>query len=76
MPLSLDHRNQLNKNILYTGITRAKSRVSLVGSMEALQYSITTNAEFRRFSTLGSHLRDQHLELSYKAPEYASRFDL
>lgn len=42
----------MNRNLLYTGITRAKQLVVLVGSIKALHFMIGNNKSFDRYSSL------------------------
>ncbi|MCM8709750.1 ATP-dependent RecD-like DNA helicase [Clostridium sp. SYSU_GA19001] len=48
----------MNKNLLYTGITRAKQMVVIVGSIKALQFMINNNRSFERFSALKWRITD------------------
>lgn len=40
MPMTTSHLHMLNRNLLYTGITRAKRIVILIGNVKALQMSV------------------------------------
>lgn len=51
IPISTQFKNMLNRNLLYTAISRAKSKVILVGDLSALEYALTTSLQKRR-STL------------------------
>ncbi len=42
----------MNKNLLYTAITRAKQMVVVVGSVKALHFMINNNRSFERYSSL------------------------
>ncbi|MFD3158236.1 ATP-dependent RecD-like DNA helicase [Haloimpatiens sp. FM7330] len=42
----------MNKNLLYTGITRAKKLVVLVGSVKAMHFMISNDRSFERYSSL------------------------
>jgi len=48
----------MNRNLLYTGITRAKQMVVLVGSVKAVQYMINNNKSFDRYSSLKWRITD------------------
>ncbi|ERI89451.1 helicase, RecD/TraA family [Clostridiales bacterium oral taxon 876 str. F0540] len=48
----------MNKNLLYTGITRAKQMVVLVGSIKAVQFMISNNRSFDRYSALKWRISD------------------
>ena len=51
MPVIMEHRVLLQKNLLYTGITRAKNVLLLVGMKQAIAYAIH-NSEVSRRNTL------------------------
>jgi len=57
VPLSMQHKRMLQRNLLYTAITRAKKRVILVGDLKALAYGITNNKTVDRFSQLKNKIR-------------------
>ena len=59
MPLSTQHYMMLQRNLLYTAITRAKELVVIVGSKEALGISIRNNKVAERNSYLAERLRQQ-----------------
>lgn len=42
----------MNRNLFYTGITRAKKLVVLVGSLNAINYMVSNNRSFERYSLL------------------------
>ena len=48
----------MNRNLLYTGITRAKQMVVLVGSTRSLKYMINNNKGFDRYSMLKWRITD------------------
>ncbi len=48
----------LNRNLLYTGVTRGKSLVVLVGTETTLKNMIDNNKEIERYSTLDKYLKD------------------
>ena len=48
----------MNRNLLYTGITRAKQLVVLVGSVKAVNYMINNNKGFDRYSSLRWRITD------------------
>lgn len=48
----------MNRNLLYTGITRAKQMVVLVGSTKSLRYMINNNKGFDRYSMLKWRITD------------------
>ena len=52
MPMFMGPALLMNRNLLYTGITRAKKLVVLVGEPKAMQYMISNNKSFERYSGL------------------------
>jgi exodeoxyribonuclease V alpha subunit len=58
MPLHMQHFMMLQRNLLYTGITRGKKLVVLVGSRKALQTAVQRQDNARRCSALAARLRE------------------
>ena len=56
MPLLKSHNIMLSRNLLYTGITRAKKRVILVGQKPALFMAIHRNDIIKRNTLLGERI--------------------
>jgi exodeoxyribonuclease V alpha subunit len=56
MPLLTQHYMLLQRNLLYTAITRAKKLVVLVGSRRALAMAVKNNKQSERFSGLKERL--------------------
>jgi exodeoxyribonuclease V alpha subunit len=56
MPLLTQHYMMLQRNLLYTGITRAKHLVVLVGSKRALAMAVKNNQPSNRYSGLSERL--------------------
>lgn len=52
MPVHLSHFKLLHRNLLYTGVTRGKRLVILVGSKKALAIAIKNNEVKHRYTTL------------------------
>jgi exodeoxyribonuclease V alpha subunit len=52
MPMFMGPPLLMNKNLLYTGITRAKKLVVLVGNIKALNFMITNTKSYDRYSGL------------------------
>ena len=52
MPLLTGPRMLMNRNLLYTGITRAKSCVCIVGNYDTFVQMIRNNDEQRRYTGL------------------------
>ncbi len=58
VPLMTQHYLMLQRNLLYTGITRAKELVVLVGTKKALGMAIRNNKVVERNSFLAERLRE------------------
>ena len=58
IPLHTQHYLMLQRNLLYTGITRAKERVVVVGTKKALGICIRNNQVMQRNSYLAERLQD------------------
>ena len=56
MPILEEHQFMLYKNLLYTGITRAKVNIELVGSVDLLKQSITVIRSTQRNTMLAKRL--------------------
>ena len=48
----------MNRNLLYTGITRAKELVTVVGYPRALNYMVTNSTSAERYSSLESRIKE------------------
>jgi exodeoxyribonuclease V alpha subunit len=59
IPLHTQHFLMLQRNLLYTGITRGKKLVVLVGSRKALAAAVQRQDTGRRYSGLCRRLQDQ-----------------
>ncbi|MCB0522824.1 MAG: ATP-dependent RecD-like DNA helicase [Saprospiraceae bacterium] len=57
MPLVMGHYMMLYKNLIYTGITRGKRLVVLVGSKKAIAMAVRNDKAVRRFTGLGEVMR-------------------
>jgi exodeoxyribonuclease V alpha subunit len=56
MPLATQHFTLLARNLLYTGITRGKSRVVLIGQKKAIGMAVHNNKEANRLTKLAGRL--------------------
>ena len=52
MPISLSYSRMLYNKLLYTGVSRAKKSLILIGSLEAFNQSIYNNYSYQRKTTL------------------------
>ena len=58
MPLSTQHYMLLARNVLYTGITRGKKCVVLIGQKKAINMAVTNNKEANRLTKLAKRLQE------------------
>lgn len=58
MPVLTQHYVMLQRNLLYTGMTRAKKLLILIGSRKALEIAIANNTPQQRISLLEKRIRD------------------
>lgn len=58
IPLSMQHKKMLRRNLLYTAVTRAKVKVILIGEREALQYAVGNNKVMHRYTKLAKRIRE------------------
>jgi len=52
IPLAMQHFMMLQRNLIYTGVTRGKQMVVLIGQKKALEMAIRNNATHQRFTGL------------------------
>ena len=57
IPMMMQHYMMLRRNLLYTGITRGKKLVILVGQKKAIGMAVKGKVEARRWSKLGEWLQ-------------------
>lgn len=58
MPLLSGPRMLFNRNLLYTGVTRAKMCVTILGSRKTLQEMVDNNYQNRRYTGLAERIRE------------------
>ena len=58
MPLLSGPRMLFNRNLLYTGVTRAKSCVTILGSSETVRSMIANESENKRYTSLDLRIRE------------------
>ena len=58
IPLLAGPRMLMNRNLLYTAVTRAKSCVTLVGSPEVFNQMIDNSSQQRRYTTLKQRIQE------------------
>lgn len=57
IPLTMQHYMMLQRNLLYTGVTRAKKAVVLVGTTKAIGLAVRNNSVTKRNTGLAERLR-------------------
>ena len=62
MPVLTQHYMLLQRNLLYTGITRAKKLAVLVGTKKALAIAVHNNKAEDRYSLLDERLRQEEIQ--------------
>jgi exodeoxyribonuclease V alpha subunit len=60
MPVHISHYMLLQRNLIYTGVTRAKKLVIIVGTKKALSIGIRNNKIQSRFTGLSRRLIEDH----------------
>jgi exodeoxyribonuclease V alpha subunit len=58
MPLLTGPKMLMNRNLLYTAVTRAKNCVTIVGSENMVQLMIDNESEQRRYSGLSERIKE------------------
>ncbi len=58
LPLLTQHYMMLQRNLIYTAVTRGKQLVVVVGTRRALRIAINNNKQEERFSLLGHRLEE------------------
>lgn len=59
IPVTTQHFKMLQRNLIYTAITRAKRLVVLIGSKKALRIGIETSNTEMRYTQLGERLKNE-----------------
>ena len=57
MPVIDDYRRMLQRNLVYTGLTRAKTLAFMIGSKDALKQAVETVDSTKRWSLTGEAMR-------------------
>ncbi len=58
MPLLTGPRQLFNRNLLYTGVTRARNCVTILGSRNTVQAMVDNNVQNRRYTGLAERIRE------------------
>ena len=56
MPLSMEYNKMLYRKLIYTAVTRTKSKLILLGELDAFKYSINNTNEYIRKTSLLNRL--------------------
>ena len=59
LPLTTQHYVMLQRNLLYTAVTRAKQMIVIVGTSKALKLAIANDKVAQRYTTLNQRLRGE-----------------
>ena len=60
LPLVNGPNMLFNRNILYTAVTRARSKVYILGSAGCIKYMVSNTNVRRRYSALETFLRERN----------------
>lgn len=63
IPIAMQHFTLLERNLLYTGVTRGKSLVVIIGQVKALGMAVNTIRSTQRLTNLVSRLRAARADL-------------
>lgn len=66
MGITMDHKAMLKRNLVYTGITRAKKRCVLLQDDEAMKIAIATEDEYNRTTFFAEKIQYLRLRDKYK----------
>lgn len=58
MPVHITHANMLQRNLIYTGMTRAKEKLILIGQTDALNYAVDNTDNLNRHTKLKEKLQE------------------
>ena len=76
MPLMKSHYIMLQRNLLYTGVTRAKKGLILIGDRKAVYIAVNNNKIVERNTRLSERLRLGNFAKEYDLEEMHNKFDL
>lgn len=62
IPLMMQHYSMLKRNLIYTGITRGKKLVIVIGEKKALTIAVKQRGEQRRWSSLKLRLEESYTQ--------------
>jgi exodeoxyribonuclease V alpha subunit len=70
VPVHTQHARMLQRNLLYTGVTRGKRLVVLVGTRRALDLAVRNQDTARRYSMLCERLKAEEEKSDSEGPEH------
>jgi exodeoxyribonuclease V alpha subunit len=73
IPVSTQHYTMLERNLLYTGVTRGKGLVVLVGQKKAVAIAVRSVSGRRRWSKLNERLAAGAADSSSRRPTSEAR---
>jgi DNA polymerase III epsilon subunit-like protein len=74
MPILMNHYVMLQRNLLYTGVTRAKKALMLVGTKKAIGYAVRNVTVDKRNTLLAERLRPSSSSPAPKKKECGGRY--
>lgn len=74
IPVTTQHFTMLQRNLIYTAVTRAKKLVILVGQKRALAIAVKNDKAVRRITRLGDLLRAHREVEPPRTPQLALHF--
>ncbi|MBD2021231.1 ATP-dependent RecD-like DNA helicase [Leptolyngbya sp. FACHB-36] len=71
LPVFMQHFMMLSRNLIYTGITRARQLVVVVGSQKAIGIAVKQVKDQQRYTLLAHRLRTEPIEWQSEATQFA-----
>src|SRR5699024_913477 len=68
MPVHQSHQIMLQRNLIYTGVTRAKEKLVMIGQTHALNYAIDNTNNLNRHTKLKEKLKEAMQDISEHVP--------
>lgn len=63
MPISHNYHRMLYRKLVYTGVTRAKKKLILIGEVKSFEFAVKNNQEYVRKTTLKEMLQNMNKQL-------------
>ncbi len=74
IPVLTQHYVLLQRNLLYTAITRGKKLVVLIGSRRALAIAVANNKTLKRYTRLQARMQSHLIDDGHRTVEWDTRF--